>query len=264
MNWRRLLRGGARYRRCSSYCVVTCTLLATTLIVFVAHQIQHSSHHSPRPETPSRSSCVENGDGTVPHSHPCVPTLALKAPRADRLEEVGDADPVTYRLGRDKLAEGVAEDRKDEQVPDLAGPLDEDDLKSLVAEGSRETTGGREEAAAEEAQTVGDDPREARRVRKLERGIPLVVVEEHHDVIPHWYAGVDLGLLPRHGNVLVGGSSRDDHEKKKKEKKQQQKSFFFSIAFESRSTNNKQRNKNKKQNKTTTTTTTTTPKHILP
>lgn len=230
MNWRRLLRGGARYRRCSSYCVVTCTLLATTLIVFVAHQIQHSSHHSPRPETPSRSSCVDNGDGTVPHSHPCVPTLALKAPRADRLEEVGDADPVTYRLGRDKLAEGVAEDRKDEQVPDLAGPLDEDDLKSLVAEGRREATGGREEAAAEEAQSVGDDPREARRVRKLERGIPLVVVEEHHDVIPHWYAGVDLGLLPRHGNVLVGGSSRDDHEKKKmkkSEKKEEEEEVFF-------------------------------------
>lgn len=34
-------------------------------------------------------------------------------------------------------------------------------------------------------------------------GIPLVVVEEHHDVIPHWFAAVDLGMLPRRGNTLV-------------------------------------------------------------
>lgn len=195
-------------------------------MVFVAHLTLDSSQQSPSAPSFPPHPCVERDD--TGHSPPC-PILAQTA-AVDLLDR--DTNPVTFLLPSDKQNEGVVEgpydeespdpvssrllgDKHnqgaverphDEEFPDKAAPLHEDDRLSDLAGDGREAM-AEKSGEVEENQLAGDDPREAKRVQPPERGIPLVVVEEHHDVIPYWYAGVDLGLLPRHGNVLVSGSS---------------------------------------------------------
>ncbi|KAL8565008.1 hypothetical protein ACOMHN_003384 [Nucella lapillus] len=53
------------------------------------------------------------------------------------------------------------------------------------------------------AEIDGEMEGEAERKGERERLVPVVVVEEHHEVIPYWFGAVDQGLMPPQGNVLL-------------------------------------------------------------
>ncbi|XP_076457837.1 uncharacterized protein LOC143291679 [Babylonia areolata] len=163
MRWRHYLR----VCFCRKSSVVTAVLLvAACMMFYAAYRLLAglARPHSPAPGSPP-----------APRHRPCVSGGGTGGGA-----EVRVCDDVTPDLGTsDSVIRGAAE-------------------RFLASYRFWKTANrGGEEEEEEEDKEAG------RRRRRGKAPVPLVVVEEHHDVIPYWFQAVEQGLLPSQGNVLL-------------------------------------------------------------